>query len=153
MPCLAHSGHQKKFLNYSLTALSIESKNEEVNKEMNATPVKSAFLQRRKGETFCTERLSEQQAKPSWLFFPVLWYLSICDCLWFAPCSARASATLAWFQLHSIVPGTVGCHLACRSSPSKIDAPAQKEMALASSPKHADPVIPLTGANSTSLRF
>lgn len=69
--------------------------------------IKSAFFQRRKGKACCTERLSEQQAKPSWLFFPLLWHLSICDFLWFALHSAWASATLAWFQLHPVFLVTV----------------------------------------------
>lgn len=135
-------------------ALRTESGMKQWARQWMPKHVKSAFFQRRKGKTFCAERLSEQQAKPSWLFFPLLWHLSICDFLWFAPCSPEP--LLLWLDFDSIqcILLPFGRHLDHGSSLSRERHACLWEALLPSSPGVcSDPVIPLTGANSAWLLF
>lgn len=121
-------GVQGKFIDYQVQAMKILCRNEEVSKGISSSVLKFTFLRRRIGKAFCTGRLSEQQAKPSWLFFfLLLWHLSICDFLWFASHSARASAALAWFNCIQYFLLPFGCHLAHRSGLSKRDTAMRKD--------------------------
>lgn len=96
---------------HEMSASRTESRDEGVRKWI-ASDVKSAFFQRRKGKTVCTQRLSEQQAKPSWLFFPLLWHLSICD---FLICTAF-SLSLGCSRLIS-APCAISCAVWVPSGP------------------------------------
>lgn len=89
--------------------------------------VQSAFLWRRKGETVCTERLSEQQAGPPDYFFlccDISPFVNSSDLLRVQPEPLLLSLDFNSIQ-YFLLP--FGCHLDRRSGLSKRDKPAEKD--------------------------